>query len=93
MTPPRRESSVLPSIVDVVDHNRAMMDEHDVPDVARRGVKAAAGFGESFIIEIQRRERAGGGVYLLVFTSWRRDAERADHCHIVGPRGKSTKAY
>lgn len=74
-------------------HNRAAMERFGVPSAARRGVNKAAGFGAEFVTEIERRERAGGGVYLLVFTSWRKDAERADHCHIVGPRGRCTKAY
>lgn len=78
---------------EVAAHNREMVERHCVPEAARRGVRAATEHGEAFIVEIQTRERAGGGVYTLVFTSWRKDAVRADHCWIVGPRGKSTKAY
>lgn len=78
---------------DVAAHNREAMERFKVPQAARRGVNKAAGFGGYFITEIERRERAGGGVYLIVFCGFRPDAERADQCWIVGPRGRATRAY
>jgi hypothetical protein len=77
----------------IARHNAQMVAKYMVPEAALRGVRRATEYTASYIIEIQARERAGGGVYLLVFTSYRPDAERADHCWIVGPRGKATRAY
>lgn len=79
--------------LEVWSHNREMMDRCEVPAAARRGVNAAAGFGQDFIRSIDRRERAAGGVYLIVSVGWRKDTDRADHCYIVGPRGKCSKAF
>lgn len=87
-------------LIAVHQHNQRMMTKAEIPTGGhspRRGFTSATAYDMYYIVKIERHDRPfetvkGEEHYWTVYTAFSKDRD-AEHCHIIGPRGRVRQAY